>query len=64
MKYAAEIVNNNPGCSIRFVAVRLHVGASSGRNNALGYNPVHRAIDAGLITAKYARGKYALYPVA
>ena len=63
MEYAARIVSNNPGCTMRFVAERLHIGAATGRNNALGYNPVHRAINAGLIIAEKGKGNaYALYP--
>jgi len=64
MAYAASIVARNPGCNMNFVAKRLHVGASSGKNCALGYNPVHRAIKAGLIVAKPGKDKrcYALFP--
>lgn len=49
MARAVSIVAANPGCSIRFVAVRLHQCAANGKNNSYGYNPVHRAIRAGLI---------------
>lgn len=61
MARAAAIVASNPGCSKLFVAVRLHVAAASGKNMALGYEPVNRAIKAGLITAKAGRSAYALY---
>lgn len=64
MLSAVAFVAANPGCAILPVAKHLHVGARSGRNNALGYNPVHRAIKAGLIRAeRSARGCYALYAV-
>jgi hypothetical protein len=60
MKAATAYVARNPGCPIRPVAMFLHVGAARGTNNALGYNPVHRAIDAGLIKATVTRGVYSL----
>lgn len=60
MAYAVSIVSANPGCCIRDVARRLHMAAANGRNNALGYNPVHRAIEAGLIQATYDGRKYSL----
>ena len=65
MQAAVEYVRRNPGCAILPVAKFLHVAAERGTNNALGYNPVHRAIDAGLITAKRGarRNTYALYVV-
>ena len=56
MERAVEIVRSNPGCSKLFVAARLHIGAANGTNNALGYEPVNRAIRAGLIVAKAGRG--------
>lgn len=64
MARAVDIVRNNPGCTMRFVAARLHWGALSGKDNACGYNPVHRAIDAGLIRHNpklpHKKGTYAL----
>lgn len=61
MAKAADIVSRNPKCCIYFVAKRLHVGARTGKNNALGYDPVHRAIRAGLIKAqKLQNGRYIL----
>jgi len=60
MARAAEIVRNNPGCSIKFVAERISPHPTPSRNWALGYNPVHRAIDAGLIDATFAYGRYSL----
>ena len=63
MARAVAYVAANPGCCIRDVANRLHIAAERGTNNALGYNPVHRAIKAGLIVARSGRrnGTYALY---
>lgn len=62
MSRAAAIVAANPGCSMLFVAAKLHIGAARGTNCALGYNPVHRAIKAGLIVARSGKGNaYALY---
>lgn len=60
MLAAVAFVAANPGCAILPVAAHLHVGARTGRNNALGYNPVHRAIDAGLLAATVCRGRYSL----
>lgn len=64
MKAAVHFVTQNPGCAILPVAKYLHIGARSGRNNACGYNPVHRAIAAGLIRAEAGEhGAYRLYVV-
>jgi hypothetical protein len=60
MLSAVAFVATNPGCAILPVAKHLHIGAARGTNNALGYNPVHRAIDAGLIDATVCRGRYSL----
>lgn len=61
MERAVSIVKANPGCCIRFVAVRIHKAAEQGTNNKLGYNPVHRAINAGLIQSKrLTNGRYIL----
>ena len=51
MLRAVEIVRANPGCSKLFVGKRLHVACATGKNNAFGYGPVNRAIQAGLIIA-------------
>lgn len=62
MERAIIIVADNPGCNMLYVASRLHRACAAGKNNALGYNPVHRAIKAGLIIAKSGKGNsYALY---
>lgn len=62
MRAAVSFVAANPGCAILPVAKALHIGARTGRNNALGYNPVHRAIKAGLIRAERGVGqRYALF---
>lgn len=60
MRAAVAFVKLNPGCAILPVAKYLAIGARFGTNNAHGYNPVHRAIAAGLILAKKCRGKYTL----
>lgn len=60
MSRAVAIVAANPGCTKRFVAARLHIACREGRNNALGYDPVNRAIKAGLIKATYSAGRYSL----
>ncbi len=59
MQKAANYVANHPGCCIRDVA-RFLMPHCMGRNNAYGYNPVHRAISAGLIHAVYMGGRYTL----
>jgi hypothetical protein len=60
MKCAAEIVKLNPGCSIKFVAERISPHPMPEKNWALGYEPVHRAIAAGLIKAVRIRSRYVL----
>lgn len=49
MAYAVRIVSANPGIIPYRVARQLHVACLNGRNNALGYNPINRAIDSGLL---------------
>lgn len=49
MMLAAKIVSENPGCNMYFVAKLLHPACMSGKNNKLGYEPVHRAVRAGVI---------------
>ncbi len=62
MARAAASVASNPGCSKLFVGSRLHIACAQGKNNALGYEPINRAIKAGLIVAKAGKGNsYALY---
>lgn len=63
MSRAARIVAANPGCSKLYVAAQLHIACRSGCNNALGYEPVNRAIRAGLIKAAYSAGRYSLTAV-
>lgn len=63
MLEAAAYVARHPGCAIlpvaRYVAPRGPHGA--GRPGiCYGYRTVHRAIRAGLILAKRARGRYTL----
>jgi hypothetical protein len=59
MAKAAYYVKHHPGTAI------LPVGEYLGftRNRGYGYDPVHRAIRAGLIVARAGKGNsYALYP--
>jgi hypothetical protein len=63
MLQAVEFVRENPGCAILPVAKHLHRAARNGKNNALGYNPVHRAIKAGLIRNDGSRRLYSLFAV-
>jgi hypothetical protein len=60
MKAAVDYVAANPGCAIYPVACHLHRAARTGKNNALGYNPVHRAIKAGLIVSAWKGNRYSL----
>jgi len=60
MSRAVAIVAANPGCSKRFVAMRISPHPIPSRNWALGYEPVNRAIRAGLIKATYSDGRYSL----
>lgn len=63
MRRAADLVTQNPGCNKFFVASRLHRACASGRNNKLGYDPINRAIEAGLIRATAGKGNsFALFP--
>lgn len=61
MMRAVEIVGRNPGCSKKFVAEQITPCPVPSKNWAYGYEPINRAIDAGLITAKKgANGTYIL----
>lgn len=60
MSRAVDIVRANPGCCILFVATKLHRACAHGKNNAYGYDPVHRAIKAVLIVAKRTSRIYSL----
>ncbi len=61
MARAVAYVETHPGCVMRDAARAVHVGAY-GRNNALGYDPIHRAIRAGVLTRAPGprRGTYVL----
>lgn len=59
MAEAAAFVARNPGCCILDVGRWLNP-RTIGKNNAYAYNPVHRAIKAGLIRAKRVSGRYSL----
>lgn len=52
MSLAVNIVRNNPGCTKKYVAERISPCPDPSRNWAYGYNPVNRAIKAGLIRAE------------
>jgi hypothetical protein len=61
MLRAAWYVKNHPGCAI--LPVSEYLGFTL--NRGFGYDPVHRAIAAGLIVAKRGTGNaYALFPPA
>lgn len=49
MARAVALVESNPGTAILPIAKSLHIGARRGTDNSLGYDPVHRAISAGLL---------------
>ena len=51
MAAVVEIVKANPGCCKKFVAERISPCSNPARNWAYGYEPVNRAIEAGLIIA-------------
>ncbi len=59
MARATAIVTSEPGVVMYSVAKRLHRCCANGKNNAYGYDPVHRAIKAGLIVRRNGR----LFPV-
>ena len=62
MQNAVDLVRDNPGCSKKFVAERISPCPVPSRNWALGYEPINRAIKAGLITYQAGKGNsYALY---
>lgn len=62
MLRAAAIVASNPGCAKIDVARRISPHPIPQKNWALGYNPVNRAICAGLIRAeRNGNGVYRLY---
>ena len=63
MLAAAAVVAAHPGCHMRFVVSQIDPDCTY---MAKGYQPIHRAIDAGLIRAERASemsGQYRLYPV-
>lgn len=56
MARAVDLVRANPGCSIKYVAERITPCVVASRNWAYGYNPVWRAIRAGLIQCGPGKG--------
>lgn len=62
MRAAVWYVERNPGLVMRDIAKKLHIGAY-GRNNALGYEPIWRAVRAGLLVTRPGarRGTRVLY---
>ena len=62
MQRAVEIVAANPGCHKILVARQITPCPVAEGNWAYGYNPINRAIKAGLIRAEQGSdGRYALY---
>lgn len=61
MLRAASIVASNPGCSKIDVARRISPHPIPSKNWALGYEPVNRAIRAGLIRCERDGNAYRLY---
>lgn len=62
MARAVAIVAANPGCTKMYVAECISPCPVPCQNWALGYEPVNRAIRAGLIRAESGKGNaYALY---
>ena len=61
MERATAIVRDNPGCSKKFIAELISPHPMPEKNWALGYEPVNRAISAGMIDAEItASGTYRL----
>lgn len=62
MQAAVEFVRANPGCPIKPVAEHITPCPRADMDWSCGYEPVHRAIRAGLIRAGSGKGNaYALY---
>jgi len=49
MRLAADLVARDEGRCMYHYAKQLHRACDTGRNNAYGYNPIHRALRAKLI---------------
>jgi len=64
MRRVAEYVARHPGCVMRHAADYVNPHPEPWRNNALGYRPVHRAIEAGLVRQEPGprRGTFVLFP--
>lgn len=60
MQAAVTLVSQHPGCTKMFVAARISPHPQPWRNWALGYNPINRAIRAGLIIAHRTGRTYRL----
>lgn len=62
MQEAVRIVTANPGKPMLHTAERLHRACAQRKNNAYGYNPIIRAVKAGLLRIE-SRGRVNLvYP--
>lgn len=61
MMRAVAVVKSHPGCSKKYVAEVISPCPQPNKNWALGYNPVNRAIQAGLIRVEQSGGRYRLY---
>ena len=55
MALAAALVEQTPGRKMYFYAKQIHPACRNGRDNSLGYDPIHRAIRAGLIVLRDGR---------
>lgn len=56
MAEAVRIVRENPGCTKKFVAERISPCPRPSQNWAYGYDPINRAIRAGLIVGYAGKG--------
>lgn len=64
MQMVADFVARNPGLAMRAAAHHVNPSPSPDRCESYGYDVVHRAIDAGLVTtAPGPRGSTLLFPV-
>lgn len=64
MARAAALVASTPGCPKISVARQISPCPVPSGNWSYGYEPINRAIRAGLIRAEWSGRAYRLYPVA
>lgn len=55
MALAVALVEQTPGKVMYYYAKQIHPACRNGRDNSLGYNPIHRAVKAGLIVKREGR---------